>query len=103
MHDIHSAAANQPVADDLMSFLKAIPDGCYRLRLLEGHGMSLVSTEDLLASSMLSHRGLGRKGLDQGIGGAPQWQEPEVPVVNYVGGHAYRIVAEHRGTTRPLA
>ena len=30
MPDIHSAAADQPAAADLISFLKAIPDGRYR-------------------------------------------------------------------------
>jgi type VI protein secretion system component VasF len=30
MHEIRSAAVDQPVADDLISFLKAIPDGRYR-------------------------------------------------------------------------
>ena len=30
MHDTRSTADNQPAADDLISFLKAIPDGRYR-------------------------------------------------------------------------
>ena len=30
MLDIHSAAADQPAPADLISFLKAIPDGRYR-------------------------------------------------------------------------
>ena len=30
MPDIHSAAADQPAPADLISFLKAIPDGRYR-------------------------------------------------------------------------
>jgi hypothetical protein len=30
MHEIQSAAVDQSVADDLISFLKAIPDGPYR-------------------------------------------------------------------------
>ena len=30
MPETHSAAGNQPAQDDLISFLKAIPDGRYR-------------------------------------------------------------------------
>lgn len=74
MHEIRSAAVDQPGADDLISFLKAIPDGRYRRGVRYPQWFLLLVAVLAILSGFRSSRDLEaivrrhREALNQALG-----------------------------------